>query len=148
HSKWRRAMSLRHWNALVFLILVTLCVVRPVAAQVECKETPEGRVCTIRQPLIGGTSVLVPTQQALGLVTVGTGIGCSGTLVNRFWVLTADHCVARGIVGPPCGLSNAMADLPITAHWSIRRVIPTRLVRNWCGRGVDVALIFLGGGDF
>src|SRR3954452_9193708 len=41
-----------------------------------------------------------------------------------------------------------MSGLPITAAWSTRRVIPTRLVRNWCGGGLGVALIFLGAGDF
>ena len=67
-------------------------------------------------------------------------------MVNRFWVLTADHCLTTDgrINGPVAALNN----VPITAAWSTRTVIPTRFVRNWGGSGVDLALVFLGAGDF
>jgi hypothetical protein len=113
-------------------------------AQTVCHDTPEGRVCSVQQPIVNGTLVSPQVQQDLGLVTVGGG--CSGTLVNRFWVLTADHCVTS--TATLNGPSALLANLPITAAWSSRTVIPTRLVRNWGGSGLDVALIFLGAGDF
>ena len=38
--------------------------------------------------------------------------------------------------------------LAVTAAWTSRRAIPTRVVRNWGPTsGLDVALLFLGGGD-
>jgi len=46
------------------------------------------------------------------------------------------------------GPSQALTNLPITAAWSTDRVIPTRLVRNWGFGNLDVALIYLGAGDF
>lgn len=133
------------------LVLVRYLDAGQARAQANCEDTAEGRICTITQPIIAGAPVPVPTQKDLGLVTVGGG--CSGTLVNRFWVLTADHCVTtNGAVGGPAAALNA---LPITAAWSTRTPIPTRLVRNWVGligplggNNLDIALIFLGAGDF
>jgi hypothetical protein len=128
-----------------WLIAAALCgTLVPADAQTVCRDTPEGRVCTVQQAIVAGTLVPVETQQELGLVTVGGG--CSGTLVNRFWVLTADHCLTTNgtVNGPVAALNN----VPITAAWSPRTVIPTRFVRNWGGSGVDLALVFLGAGDF
>lgn len=94
--------------------------------------------------IVAGNRVSPATQQALGLVTVGGN--CSGTLINRFWVLTADHCVTQNgrVGGPPL----AFEFLPITAAWSTRTVSPTRYVRYSSSDSVDVALVFLGAGDF
>lgn len=129
---------------LVCGVLVLLASAGPAQAQTNCRDTPEGRVCTVQERIISGALVSVDRQRELGLVTVGGG--CSGTLVNRFWVLTADHCVtSNGTINGP---AQPFASLPITAAWSTRRVIPTRYVRNWGGAGLDLALIFLGAGDF
>ena len=113
-------------------------------AAAACTETPEGVVCTITQPIVAGAFVSVETQRDLGLVTVNGG--CSGTLVNRYWVLTADHCVTtNGAIGGP---ALDPARMRITAAWSPRVVTPTRTVRNWNAAGLDLALVYLGMGDF
>jgi len=125
------------------MVLVGLNAVLAHAQTGNCIDTPEGRICRIPQEIRQGTLVPASRQQELGLVTVGGG--CSGTLVNRYWVLTADHCVGSGKINGP---STPLNSLPITAAWSPRTVIPTRVVRNWAATGLDVALIFLGEGDF
>src|SRR5207245_8196516 len=101
---------------------------------------------TVQQPLVAGTTVNINTQKNLGLITVGGG--CSGTLVNRSWVLTADHCVntRAEVAGPiPIAPTSPMANLVITAAWTTRQAIPTFAYRFAPRR--DVALLYLGAGD-
>lgn len=94
-------------------------------------------------PIVVGDAVSVRRQRRLGLVTVGGG--CSGTLINRYWVLTASHCVSTdGSFGGP---DAPFASKRITATWTSKTATPTRYVRYWNSNGLDVALVFLGAGD-
>jgi hypothetical protein len=57
-------------------------------------DLPEANVDTETSPIIGGSPVSLQTRRALGLVDVNTG--CSGSLFNFNWVLTATHCLNFG----------------------------------------------------
>jgi hypothetical protein len=115
-----------------------------VAATIGLPAGAQENIGKVQQPIVAGTLVDNATQRARGLVTVAGG--CSGTLINQYWVLTADHCVTTD--GRVNGPSAALGNVRISAAWSGTVATPTRLVRNWGGSGRDVALVFLGNGDF
>jgi Trypsin len=127
-------------SALTTSAILATTVTLAYVSNVRATENPTG---TSRQPLILGNLVNVEAQRTLGLVTVAGG--CSGTLLNRYWVLTADHCITTDAsIGGP---ARHPTRLPITAAWSGQTVTPTRLVRYSANNNLDVALVFLGDGD-
>src|SRR5262249_11042880 len=89
-------------------------------------DAADGPIGQTRQAIISGELVGIQTEKDMGLVTVGGR--CSGTLVNRSWVLTATHCITTDVTasGPTAALANDV----IKATCTSRTAIPTRVVRN------------------
>jgi hypothetical protein len=127
--------------------LLTACLIAAAAlwAAIGADAAEDyGPIGTVTQPIVAGDAVSVRRQQQLGLVTVGND--CSGILLTQYWVLTANHCVAAN------ANNWKSADAPysrvrISAAWTRSTATPTRYVRFWDSKGLDVALIYLGAGD-
>jgi len=60
---------------LLALTIVLGCMVAtPARAQINnCIDTPDGRICTVKQEIRQGVLVPVDTQRELGLVTIAGG---------------------------------------------------------------------------
>ena len=115
-------------------------------AQASC------RIGSVSQALVNGDPVPIDVQKELGLVSV-SGI-CSGTLLNRYNVLTAVHCITTTGKFGPGAPTRPLNQITVTARWNPRSFSAREIVRydstplcppnQQCPRGFDIALIMLG----
>jgi hypothetical protein len=88
-------------------------------------------------------------QRKLGLVTVNGG--CSGTLLNRYWVLTARHCIT--VNGQPASALLPPNQIQMTAAWAPGRVGRADRVHDFAVNSAapspdrDIVLVYLGNND-
>lgn len=159
----------RHAKALFLVVMMmsaTLALSPATAQQIYSNIDPQ---IVPRFPVTGpaSASVFVPVdeQRRLGLVTIQTtnsspsnSSSCSGTLLNRYWVLTAHHCIGLKTLKGDLLVTPVMpANIRISAAWTATTVNPTRIehlttnariASYTASSGLDIALLYLGGGDF
>jgi hypothetical protein len=136
--------------ALILILILLSAHPNAARSQQFCQDTPKGHVCGVQldRYVAAGNEVPDQTQKRLGLVSISTG--CSGTLLNRYWVLTARHCVTMN--GRVDGRKRVLPEISVTAKWAsgVGRAVRIRDFKINIGRArpiYDIVLIYLGAAD-
>ena len=84
----------------------------------------EEKIGKVQQPLVGGEEVSEKTEEAYGLLRINNG--CSASLLQNGWAITAAHCVdatdangnkARDPARPGQNVLRPIAGMTFTARW-------------------------------
>jgi len=150
-------------RALCILMLGAMAAAFPaLAQQVYANIDPQMVPHFVPGPASAPVLASADEQRRLGLVTIRTTkisgqSFCSGTLLNRYWVLTAHHCIGQTNVTGDLLLSPVLpANVRVSAAWAGAAVNPTRIEHFSTNArialytdtsGLDLALLYLGGGD-
>jgi len=128
--------------------LIACATLTPVLIGTGCSGsdyTPEEDAHQSQDRIANGTTLSAASQKQRGLVTINGG--CSGTLLNRRWVVTARHCVSTDGLNSPL---RPASKIKIKGAWTPTAAVPTQYYEfavNAKTPSQDIILIHLGAGD-
>src|SRR5690348_11476315 len=104
------------------ILVIAIAITIPVAACIDPPGPPPSPVdpsATSDQPIIGGSAVTGPTRAVI--INIPPKGLCTGILLNEDTVLTAFHCVEKGVpagttVSHPLGAATETANVKSPAH--------------------------------